>query len=442
MFGKDLLKTIVIFVLTIGVTVGAAIALNTVTGPKIAADKAYREELAAQQAAGELKEVLPEATGFEDITAELTLDSKGLVVSMHKATNGVGYAYVAEDKFGDMVNNVKVTVGVGSDGIIKGVIVSLTAPDYGAGDGKVNSTLNSIVGQDSTLGGYVISAGATHSSTAIKNAISAGFEVLTINDLMKAAEKSVEQVFSELLPEKVHGFIKGDSVTTLPEGIYEAYVLKNKSTMIAYLEVEGTKLAAVSNISGNVTLYKANLLDEKTQTYELEDVTSQYASGVTAVSTLAKSTLKTTSTVVANKMKSLFGLAAKPELTELAINDLGVITTAATFEMEGETYYVYHAKPVNGFESDVMSIFVILDSEGNIYKFSVSTYFYGDTHNFGAGNAFEPTKDQYEANLNGVNGETFDESSVIIAGATKTTDAVKLAIKAALAEFATLGGKN
>ena len=440
MFGKDLLKTIVIFVLTIGVTVGAAIALNTVTGPKIAADKAYREELAAQQAAGELKEVLPEAAGFEDITAELTLDAKGLVVSMHKATNGVGYAYVAEDKFGDMVNNVKVTVGVGSDGIIKGVIVSLTAPDYGAVDGKVNSTLNSIVGQDSALGGYVISAGATHSSTAIKNAISAGFEVLTINDLMKAAEKSVEQVFSELLPEKVHGFIKGDNVAELPEGISEAYVLKNKSTLVAYAEVEGVKLATLSNVSGNVVVYKTNLLDEKTQAYELVDVTLQYETLVAQVATLAQSNLKTNVSTTANKVKSLFGLEEKPELTEISINNLGVVTTAATVEIEGETYYVYQTKPINDFANDVMTIYVILDSEGNIYKVSGGTYFFGNTEHFPPANNFD--KNAYESGLEGLTPDNFDNSDVLITGATKTTNAVKLAVKAAFAEFAALGGSN
>lgn len=438
MLGKDLLKTIVLFFLIIGTTVGSALGLNLVTGPKIAADKAYRDELAAQQALGVLKEVLPVATGFEDITASLKVDPSTFgVTAIHKDTGGKGYVFVATAQGYSQL--IEVTVGV-SDGKITGIKVNTN------GDFPVEQpTLDSFKDKDSTLSGVepTLNAGATLSAKATKTAVANGFAALAANDLMKAAEKSLEQVFSELLVDKVHGFIKGDVITNVTGNIYEAYKLKNKAALVAYVEVEGTKLAAVSGINGNaVKVYKANLIDEKAQQYELEEVTAQYSDVVTEVSAFAATELKSTSKVVANKLKSLFDLDAAPTLTEIAVKNAGVITTAATFEMNGETYYVYHAKPINDYESQAMSIFFIFDSTGNIYKFSVSTYFYGDTHNFAAGNVFEAQKGEYEASFNGVNNGNYDESQVLITGATITSNALKVAFRAALDEIATLGGNN
>lgn len=441
MFSKDLLKTAVLFVLIILTTVGSSLALNLVTGPKIAADKAYREELAAQQAAGELLTALPGATAFEEITSTLTLDEGGLVIAVHKETSGKGYVFIAQDTFGMMVDKVKVTIGVNTEGKIAGSIVSFAnTADFGATDGKTNSTLASINGLDSTLGGYVMSAGATHSSTAIKSAINAGFLVLSSNGLMKAAAKTTEQVFEDLLPTVFPSFVKGDALT--PAGnVYEAYKAKNSSSYVAYVNKDDTKLLTITNINKVVKVYEAELVDENSQTYKLNDVTSTHNDVVTEVASLAE--LKTTLATLKNKLKSVFGLSAAPEVTEIAINDFGTITAAGTVEIDGETYYTYQAKPINDFDGSAMSVYVVLNSDGSIYTVTAAKYFYGDTAHF------QPAKDFaagqqgiYEAGFKDKTSDTLQDSDLLITNATFTTNAMKKAVKAVFAEFAAMGGNN
>ena len=120
---KDLLKTSLLMSAIVLVTVGAALLLNLLTGPKIAADKAYRDELAAQQAAGVLLEVFPGATGFEDITTTLTIDPASGVSAVHKETSGKGYVFVASKTNSPMKGLVDVPVAV--DGLHVLPIMSL-----------------------------------------------------------------------------------------------------------------------------------------------------------------------------------------------------------------------------------------------------------------------------------------------------------------------------
>ena len=205
---RDLIKTVVLFVSIILVTVVSALLLNLVTGPKIAADKAYRDELAAQQAAGELLQVFPGATGFEDITADLTIKAEARVDAVYKETSGKGYVVIARWTIAPMKDDVIVTFGV-ADGKVVGLIYKLVNENDYSVD---NSTINSVIGNDSTLGGFVITAGCTKTSDSIKTAVSNGFLVLAENDLMKAKAKETEQVFEELLPTVLPNFVKGDAI--------------------------------------------------------------------------------------------------------------------------------------------------------------------------------------------------------------------------------------
>ena len=127
---NDLVKTLIIMLSTVIATVGLALLLNLVTGQKIAQDAAKREELASQQAAGELLQVLPGATGFEDITATLTIAAESGVSVVHKETSGKGYVFIAHAKFGDMKELAKVTVGVDSEGKIAGILVAVYGNDF------------------------------------------------------------------------------------------------------------------------------------------------------------------------------------------------------------------------------------------------------------------------------------------------------------------------
>ena len=430
---KDLLKTSLLMSAIVLVTVGAALLLNLITGPKIAADKAYREELAAQQAAGVLLEVFPGATGFEEITSTLTIDPASGVSAVHKETSGKGYVFVASKTNSPMKDLVNVTVGVDKDGKITGVSVSFNNPaDYPVSD----ATLSSFIGQESTLTDVQLTANATVSSNSIKEAVSAGFLVLAANNLMKAAEKEVEAVFAELLPTVVSGFSAGSNLT-VSGNIYQAYKLTNGAGIVCYVNNGDTKLLAITNMSGKVVLYKAKLLDEATQTYELVDVTAENVTVVAEVNEFATANITSLHNTLVSKITRMYSNVAETDITEVEITTYGSIVAAASFINDGNVWNAYLAYSINAYNNSVVKTYVVIDHEGKIANVDVIGLF-GDEEYFDVAHGFNEAG--YESGFAGNN--DFVDTNVI-SGATMTTNAIKQAIKDAFALYnATLGGNN
>ena len=419
---NELLRAVIIMACIVAITVGAAIGLNFLTGPKI-------EEKRAAAAAGALAEVLPEGTGFEDITSTLTIDAASGVTEVHAAGNGAGYVFVASAQ--GFSQPVTVTVGVTADGKIAGIKVVVGGTDWPV-DASVQA---SYVGQDSTLAG-VIKGGATYSEKGVKDAVVAGLTVLAANGKMQAAEKSTEQVFEEELAKNVvvSGFVKGAELT-VSGNIYAAYKLENETGVVCYVNKGEAKLLAVANVNGVVNVYAPVLLDEATQTYTLENVTEANGDVVTEVSAFAVAAEVTPSVEkLTNKVTTLYEGAT--EVTALTVSTFGTVSAAVSFQLEGNTYYAYHLKPINGFEGDVMDVYVILDSEGKIVKTEAVTYFYGHTEYFMVATNFD--KAGYEAGLNGL--DSVVDEKVQITGATHTQNAMKQALADAFAAFQ--GGNN
>ena len=418
---KSLVRALLIMLATVAVTVGLSFALNKVTGPRIEKNK-------QQASVGALIEVMPNAKGFEDITATLTIDPASGVTEVYAETEGQGYVVkITKNGYSKPVN---VVLGVDASGLITGVKAEIGVGDYGVGNMP-----ESFIGQDSTLSGVQLHAGATTSSNTVKAAVEAGFNVLASNNLMKAAVKTPEQVFEELLPTVLKGFVKGADVQG-NDTIKTAYTSKNGAALVCYVTKGETQLLTITNVSGATKVYKANCLDENTQTYELEEVTTENSEVVAEVVTFAEGKVTSTFTKLSEKITRDFEGAS--DITEVTVTTFGSVTSALSFTLEGQTYYAYYAKPVNGFENDVMDVYVVLDSEGKIVKTDVVTYFYGhgveylgfyNTHNEG----------QYEGAFVGQGNTSFD--SIIIAGATFTTNAIKQGVDDAFAEFAE-GGNN
>ena len=447
---RDLIKTVVLCVLIIGVTIGASLGLNLITGPKIAADKAYRDELAAQEAAGDLLKVFPGAAGFEDITSTLTIDPALRVDSVYRETSDKGYVVIARQTKGQMKDDMIVTFGV-AEGKVVGLIYKLVNDkDYTVSD----ETVNSVIGNDSSLKGFVITASCTRSSESLKEAVANGFLVLAENDLMKAKAKETEQVFEELLPTVLPNFVKGDSIET-SGNIYQAYKTKNGACLITYVNTSEGKVVAVTAMNRTTKVYKANLLNEKTQEYELVEVTDSNSAVVTEVLEFAASNLKQTTAALNNKVKSVFKLTTDElkaiESAEIAISETGNVTAAMSYVIAGEVYYAYQIKVYNPYDGSVMNTYFIFDSEGNIFYYTTGAYFFGESvHYFEPNMKFEHVDETtgktgqqvYEENIMGKDSSTLTDEDIIIAGATYTTTAVKEIFAIALKEFATLGGNN
>lgn len=415
----ELLKMIGLIAAIIATTVGSSSLLNIKTGQKIADDRKEREELAAQQAAGELLQVFPEATGFEDITSTLTGLAENGVSAVHKEKAGKGFVIIASKTNSPMKDVLTVTFGVDMDGKILGLLVSFAnSADFPVDD----ATLTSFTGLDSTLGGVVVTAGATVSTNTIKEAVTAGFLVLASNDLMKAASKTPEQVFEELLPTVWNGFVKGEDLTA-SGNITTAYTVKNGSGVVCYVTKGEQTLLALYNVSGSCVVYQPKLIDEATQVYELEEVTDEAV--VAEVSEFAAANVTSSYSKLEAQIIKMFDTAAN--ITEVSVNTFNTIVSAATFEFEGATYYAYYSKPINGFEGDAMDIYVVLDSEGKVAKFDVITYFYGHIEYFPVAGQFSGSK--YEGGMVGVTEQLYNGSQTLITGATFTTEAVDLAVK-------------
>ena len=366
---KDLLKTSLLMSAIVLVTVGAALLLNLLTGPKIAADQAYREELAAQQAAGVLLEVFPGATGFEEITSTLEIDPASGVTAVHKETSGKGYVFVASKTNSPMKDVVIVTAGV-SEGKVTGVSVSFANEnDYVVSD----ATLNSFVGLDSTLDGVEITSKATVSSNTIKEAVSSGMIVLAANGLMEAAAKTAEQVYDELLLTVFPGFVIGKkSELTGTATITKALKGNNGSGVVCHVVTGNTTVLAIYNVSGNVQVYEPELVDEATQTYTLKEVTASYEAVVTEVKTFAAAHVTAQDSLLASKITSLYPTAT---ITSVEITTFGDLMAAASFEVDGVTYYGFYARPNNAYKNQYMDIYVIITADGKIAKVDVAEIF-------------------------------------------------------------------
>jgi hypothetical protein len=256
---------------------------------------------------------------------------------------------------------------------------------------------------------------------------------------MQAAEKSAEQVYEELLSTVFTGFVKGDEVAG-SGNVKVAYKAKNGSGLVAFVTKGEQTLLALCNNSLVVAVYQTKLVDETTQTYELEEVTSANEDVVTEVSTFANTNIVSSYSKLEEKIAKMYENAAN--ITEISVNTFGTVVAAASFEVDGSTYFTYYSKPINGFEGDVMDIYVVLDSEGKIAKTDVQTYFYGEIHYFDVANKF--VEKDYESALgNGtLNNESYDGSQSLITGATYTTKAIDQAIKDAFNAFANKGGNE
>ena len=372
-----------------------------------------------------LNAVLPDATGFDDITSELELDES--IIAVYAEKTGKGYVVIATGEgFSDLVT---VTVGITSEGIVAGFNAAVAPGDFALKQPNIDS----FIGQDSTLSGVVLSGGATYSAEGAKEAVASAFVALAQNGKLSAAKKEVEQVFEELLPTVTSGFIKGNNLT-VSGNIDQAYASLNKSVVVTYVEKDTEKLLTVTNVNGTTKVYKASVVDENAQTYELVDVTAENADVVTEVTTFAAAHAVSKLAMLTAKVTSLY---ADAEITETTINTMGTLLSAVSFTSAGTTYYAYYAQTYS-FHNELMNIYVILDAEGKIVKVDFSAFFFEDEHFFN-----KPTfnKDNYVGALEGLDEATLGNAT-LVTGATLSSNGVKQAINDAFAEFAALGGNN
>ena len=171
----ELLRPIVVLVLISCICTAALSTTSVITAPVIAAQMAAAEEAAKL-------EVLPEGADFAPVTEEEMATLPDVVVAAEKAGNGAGFIFTTETKgFGGII---RAMFGVNADG----AIVKSKVLDHGETEGIGSKVAKNgspyqqqLIGMTSAdVGNIVATSGASFSSGAMKQAVTAVFDSYTL----------------------------------------------------------------------------------------------------------------------------------------------------------------------------------------------------------------------------------------------------------------------
>lgn len=151
----------------------ALAVVNLFTAP-IVEENVHKKEMES------LRVVMKDGAGF---TALEGLTLPDTVKSVYRESEGRGYVLLLSttSQYTSAGVPMNITVGIGSDGKITGVL--LTSYSESKDFGK-ETYPESYVGKDESLEGVKLVAGVTYSSTAFRNAIKDAFRALTDNALL------------------------------------------------------------------------------------------------------------------------------------------------------------------------------------------------------------------------------------------------------------------
>lgn len=163
---KDFVLPPLVLTVIAGVTTAALVLTEGVTTPII-------EEQQAAAADAARVAVLPEADSFTQCTVE-EMPEGG--IDAYQADNGAGYVITAEARgYG---GQLRVMVGIGSDGLITGTEVLVNNETQGLGSRvSEHDFMDQYIGKDSMLEGVQAISGTTISSNAFSNAVKTAYQI-------------------------------------------------------------------------------------------------------------------------------------------------------------------------------------------------------------------------------------------------------------------------
>lgn len=161
---KDFVMPIAVLTAICLVISGALALTNSATAPII-------EETARKNAEAARLEVLPTATGFEEVKLE---SAPATVKEVYKATNGVGYVFSLTTKgYG---GNFKIVCSIDAEGKIVATKLLEHSETQGMGSKAGNADYSDqYIGKDASLEGVNTITGATVTTSAYQRAIADAF---------------------------------------------------------------------------------------------------------------------------------------------------------------------------------------------------------------------------------------------------------------------------
>ena len=417
---KEFSKSIVVLIALFVVAALLLTGLNTVTAPLIEANgaSAQFEPLFA---------VMPEAENFDvlydvnDAASSALVDVPATVQGIYSETSGLGYAITLSTSEGYTKEPINLTLAVDAEGKISALEVTAypESKDVGA-DYPL-----SYVGQDSALAGVTLVAGVTFSSSAIKNAVTDGFNALINNGLVGAGQKSDDQILLELLPQFYPGIANSSGVLQYEETeVNSGSIVKSlkalNNTGFAFILNDGSANylgictvaggAKIVDLEGNEVGNSAML--EEIKTYTAENAQSQ------ADKEIAKFQRLTSETA---------------EITALPLDIYNSVSGVYSIVDGGVQYYGFCARSY-GYSNLPMAVYYVLDENGAIVSMTCDELiFYKEYFN-----AYTLDEASYKEGFAGLTADSFTGDQALISGATMSSDAVDTATNDAFAAFAAI----
>ncbi|MBE6684737.1 MAG: FMN-binding protein [Ruminococcaceae bacterium] len=396
-----LIKTILILLVICTIFGAAMFGIDMYTGPIIENNKlgAIKDRL---------NKVMPDAASYEEITDQLNNIPEN-VTAVYEETTGKGYVVLCTAESQYSASPMDITLGVAADGKICGIQLDSYTDSVDFRDNDANY-LNSYIGKDSALADVGTVSGATFSSSAFKGSVEAAMGVLIENDLIKAGEKTPEQILTELIatvyPEMA------------PEGTLNAEKMTVSGTITtAYKSTNNTGYAYI--FVGESESYLVIITPKNTCTvYDVDgkDVTEANTALVgEAVAHMESSKLEILNAVMPN------GSAYK-EITA-TLDGISKRIIAVYRETSG-LGYVLRCQAESDYSSAPMEITIGVDMEGKICGIQIDSY--NDTASFD----FREKDPNYLPSYIGKDSALADIG--IVAGSTFSSTAFKNAVSEAM----------
>ena len=384
-------------------------ALNAYTAPIVEAKSAGAQNEM-------LLGVMPEAAGFEQLfgsDTESQLENvPDTVQSVYKETSGLGYVILLSTTQGYTGDPIEFILAVDMEGKISGVEMLSYPESRDFGEDYPLTYL----GQDSALADVGLVAGVTYSSSAFKNAVSDGLNLLVDNELIAAGVKDDTQLLMELLPQVFPGIVNPAGILQTEEENLEGGPITRimpalNGSGVAYIVSDGQRsYLALVNIAGNVTIYDA----------EGNDLSGDAVLSALAEAARTDAAGRLSATEKAPRKLTRL-LPDEAELSPIPLDGIYNSVIAAWKAESGEgTMYAFIAAPY-GYSNMPMAIYLVLDESGAIVAMNADELiFFGEYFS-----DYELEEDAYKAGFEGLTAHSWTGEQALIAGATFSTDGVK-----------------
>ena len=400
---KKFMPTVVLSSILVVVTLLLSV-VNMITGPIIEAQR----NSAANEA---LLVVFPDGKDFEELNiAELGLPET--ITNVYKETSGMGYVFrvVSTGYKSGMV----IMIGIDSEGKIIGSKCLETQDTYG----KEPQIDNSYNGQSSSDFVPNMISGATMTSTGYRDAVSAALQsfVLTTGGKLDPSI-ALEAMISDLAP----GFTNPSAVDAT--GNIKKALKASNDAGFAYIMPDGEdSYLVLVNATGAAVVYDV----------EGNDVTDAHEAFVTEAKAHAAANQTSYVEALNKKITNLYADAS--ELTTLEVGTFNSVVAAVSFKSGENEYFGFYSRSI-GFHQ--MDVFLIIDANGAIAKMDAKQFIFEEEYFMTFGGMDTPA---YKEGFEGATADSWTGDLAIIAGATKTSDAVKQSTEDSFAAFESIKG--